>query len=50
MVTLKKWMVMSWVRVPPWEKFLCKTVKQASGREGQDQHAVCYGDLVMKPH
>ena len=26
-ITLKKWAVMSWVRAPSWEKFLCKTVE-----------------------
>lgn len=26
-ITLKKWAVMSWVRAPSWEKFLCKIVE-----------------------
>lgn len=26
-ITLKKWTVMSWVRAPSWEKFLCKIVE-----------------------
>ena len=32
-ITLKKWAVMSWVRAPSWEKFLCKIVE--ASEEGE---------------